>query len=74
MSAIVRTRGELMKTTVKCGRCEAKIDIEEGMKIGTCLTPMHKKKPQAHTIEVDISTFPGIKIANWFDRRPQVQR
>jgi hypothetical protein len=59
-----------LKTTVKCGRCEADVDIEEGCLIAVCLTPMSNKKTnRSHQIEVDPNHPAGKKIIDHFERR-----
>lgn len=65
-----------MKTTTMCGRCEAKFDIEEGLKIGTCYSPVNRKVGQAavHVLEVDRDTDEGVRILKHIEKKPQPVR
>lgn len=60
-----------MKQTIICGRCQSKIDIEEGMKIGTCASPLNKPY-RCHIIEVDPKTDRGSEIASYWNRKPTI--
>lgn len=58
-----------MKTTVQCGRCQAKIDIDQGCKIGTCYLPAGKKNGVGHLVVVDDKTPEGLEILSHIERK-----
>lgn len=64
-----------MKTTTQCGRCDAKIDVEEGMMIATCLSPVDKKKElRAHSLAVNPNVPAGVAILDHIERKPLAAR
>lgn len=60
----------MMKQVVRCGRCNASIDIPIGMKIGICMTPMGKQT-HFHTVEVDRKTDEGFQYVKHIERKPE---
>ena len=62
-----------MKVTVTCGRCDTNVDIEEGLKISTCYSPIDRRFI-GHAVEVDDSNKAGNKILQHFDRKARRHR
>lgn len=58
-----------MKMTIRCGRCNSQLDIEEGTRISTCYSPVNKSFT-GHSIEVDPDTAEGKAIIAHIERKP----
>lgn len=58
-----------MKTVVRCDRCKAQVDIEEGTKLATCYAQFGKDF-KAHSVEVDAKSDAGAAILKHIERKP----
>jgi hypothetical protein len=57
--------------TVQCGRCDAKIDIQDGLMIDVCYSPVDKKRSyRGHSVIVDVSSQRGAAIKDYIEKKP----
>lgn len=63
-----------MKQTITCGRCKAKIDIDEGTVIAVCYASVTKAPSSGHGIAVDAKSPAGVQILDHIEQKPQPHR